>query len=102
MAYRLNHSAAMLARLACLEAEAGGKGKKYVAGSLGPTNRTLSISPSVEHPDFRNITFDQLVEAYQEQVLLLSFDLYERMAGRDGDEKRGRRKGENCSRRKAH
>ncbi|MCL4134744.1 UNVERIFIED_CONTAM: hypothetical protein GTU68_059102, partial [Idotea baltica] len=35
---------------------------------MGPTNRTLSISPSVERPDFRNITFDELVESYTEQA----------------------------------
>lgn len=39
-----------------------------MAGSLGPTNKTLSVSPSVERPDYRNITFDELVEAYQEQA----------------------------------
>jgi methionine synthase I (cobalamin-dependent) len=38
------------------------------AGALGPTNRTLSISPSVLHPDHRNVTFPELVEAYGEQV----------------------------------
>ena len=42
--------------------------KRYVAGAMGPTNRTLSISPSVENPGYRNITFDQLVEAYAEQA----------------------------------
>uniref|UniRef100_A0A669CE51 Methionine synthase n=1 Tax=Oreochromis niloticus TaxID=8128 RepID=A0A669CE51_ORENI len=42
--------------------------KRYVAGAVGPTNKTLSVSPCVERPDFRNITFDELVEAYSEQV----------------------------------
>lgn len=42
--------------------------KRFVAGSLGPTNKTLSVSPSVERPDYRNITFDELVEAYREQA----------------------------------
>ncbi|KFP87446.1 Methionine synthase, partial [Apaloderma vittatum] len=42
--------------------------KRYVAGAMGPTNRTLSVSPSVERPDYRNITFDELVEAYKEQA----------------------------------
>ncbi len=41
---------------------------RYVAGSMGPTNRTLSLSPDVNDPGFRAITFDQLVEAYTEQV----------------------------------
>ncbi|KAF5922007.1 hypothetical protein HPG69_015457 [Diceros bicornis minor] len=42
--------------------------KRFVAGALGPTNKTLSVSPSVEKPDYRNITFDELVEAYKEQA----------------------------------
>uniref|UniRef100_A0A8C5W4Y2 Methionine synthase n=1 Tax=Microcebus murinus TaxID=30608 RepID=A0A8C5W4Y2_MICMU len=42
--------------------------KRFVAGALGPTNKTLSVSPSVERPDYRNITFDELVEAYEEQA----------------------------------
>jgi 5-methyltetrahydrofolate--homocysteine methyltransferase len=41
---------------------------RFVAGALGPTNRTCSISPSVENPAYRNVTFDQLVEAYTEQT----------------------------------
>jgi len=42
-----------------------------VAGAMGPTNRTLSISPSVERPDFRNIKFEELVDAYSEQARAL-------------------------------
>ncbi|KAF7253591.1 Methionine synthase, partial [Varanus komodoensis] len=42
--------------------------KRYVAGAMGPTNKTLSVSPSVERPDYRNVTFDELVEAYTEQA----------------------------------
>ena len=41
---------------------------RFVAGSIGPTNRTASISPDVNDPSFRNISFDELNEAYQEQV----------------------------------
>ncbi len=41
---------------------------RFVAGSIGPTNRTASISPDVNDPGYRNITFDQLVAAYAEQV----------------------------------
>jgi len=41
---------------------------RYVAGVLGPTNRTASISPDVNDPAFRNITFDQLVDAYREST----------------------------------
>ncbi|XP_076040931.1 methionine synthase-like [Oratosquilla oratoria] len=66
--YRLNLESARLARRAADEVtQATGK-QRYVAGAIGPTNRTLSISPSVERPDFRNITFDELVEAYTEQA----------------------------------
>ena len=41
---------------------------RYVAGSLGPSNKTLSISPDVNDPGYRAITFDQVVDAYTEQV----------------------------------
>ena len=41
---------------------------RFVAGSIGPTNRTVSISPNIEDPGFRLINFDQLKEAYSEQV----------------------------------
>ncbi|WP_087026690.1 methionine synthase [Thaumasiovibrio subtropicus] len=44
---------------------------RFVAGVLGPTNRTLSISPDVNDPGFRNVTFDQLVEAYAESTRAL-------------------------------
>ncbi|XP_026988596.2 methionine synthase [Tachysurus fulvidraco] len=68
LAYRLNKVSAELARKAVDEVSAKTGVKRYVAGAVGPTNRTLSVSPSVERPDFRNITFDELVEAYTEQV----------------------------------
>lgn len=68
LAYRINKESASLARQACDEATAATGRRRYVAGALGPTNRTCSISPSVERPDFRNVTFDELVEAYDEQA----------------------------------
>ncbi|KAM9716776.1 methionine synthase isoform 2-T2 [Menidia menidia] len=68
MAYRLNKASAELARKAADDFTKQSGGKRYVAGALGPTNKTLSVSPSVERPDFRNISFDELVEAYSEQV----------------------------------
>ncbi|CAL8106852.1 unnamed protein product [Orchesella dallaii] len=70
LAYEINLEAAKVARRAVEEflLETGCKTRKYVAGAIGPTNRTLSISPSVEQPHFRNITFDELVEAYKEQA----------------------------------
>ncbi|XP_067431794.1 methionine synthase isoform X1 [Thunnus thynnus] len=68
MAYRLNRASAELARRAADDVTKQTGCKRYVAGAVGPTNKTLSVSPSVERPDFRNITFDELVEAYSEQV----------------------------------
>jgi 5-methyltetrahydrofolate--homocysteine methyltransferase len=46
---------------------------RFVAGAIGPTNRTLSLSPDVNRPDYRNISFDELSLAYQEQVEALIF-----------------------------
>ncbi|EHQ56687.1 methionine synthase (B12-dependent) [gamma proteobacterium HIMB55] len=60
---RLNKEAAQLARAVCDKAETADV-PKLVAGVLGPTNRTASISPKVEDPSFRNITFDELVDTY--------------------------------------
>lgn len=68
LAYRLNKASAELARKAADDVFRLSGCKRYVAGAVGPTNKTLSVSPSVEKPDFRNITFDELVEAYSEQV----------------------------------
>jgi len=70
LAYRINKESAILAAMACADVEAKDGIKRYVAGALGPTNRTLSISPSVENPEFRNVTFKELVVAYTEQVLV--------------------------------
>merc|ERR1719473_2012826 len=41
---------------------------RFVAGAIGPTSRTLSVSPSVEDPSYRNVTWDELVESYVEQI----------------------------------
>lgn len=68
LVYRLNKSSAEIAKKAARDVTAATGVKRYVAGALGPTNRTLSISPSVENPGYRNITFDELVEAYAEQA----------------------------------
>uniref|UniRef100_H3B9U9 Methionine synthase n=1 Tax=Latimeria chalumnae TaxID=7897 RepID=H3B9U9_LATCH len=68
LAYRLNKASAELAKKAATEVTALTGIKRFVAGAIGPTNRTLSVSPSVERPDYRNITFDELVEAYEEQT----------------------------------
>ncbi len=58
------------AQIALKEARAASTPDKprFVAGSVGPTNRTLSISPDVDDPTFRNLTFDQLRASYYEQV----------------------------------
>jgi len=63
LAYEINREAARLARAAC-DAHATPERPRFVAGVLGPTNRTASISPDVNNPGFRNITFDDLVAAY--------------------------------------
>uniref|UniRef100_A0A671G1T4 Methionine synthase n=1 Tax=Rhinolophus ferrumequinum TaxID=59479 RepID=A0A671G1T4_RHIFE len=68
VAYRMNKCSAGVARKAAEEITRQTGIKRFVAGALGPTNKTLSVSPSVERPDYRNITFDELVEAYKEQA----------------------------------
>ncbi|KAK6489234.1 methionine synthase [Huso huso] len=68
LAYRLNKVSAELARKAADNVTAKTGIKRYVAGAVGPTNKTLSVSPSVERPDYRNITFEELVETYTEQT----------------------------------
>jgi len=66
--YELNYAAARLAREAAENFSASGSGKpRWVAGSMGPTNRTASLSPDVQNPAFRAVTFDQLYDAYREQ-----------------------------------
>ena len=68
----MNRVAAQLARACADEWTAKTPDRpRYVAGVLGPTNRTCSISPDVNDPAFRNITFDQLVEAYRESTRAL-------------------------------
>jgi 5-methyltetrahydrofolate--homocysteine methyltransferase len=65
----LNQAAARLAREACDAAEAADPARpRFVAGVLGPTNRTASLSPDVNNPGFRNVSFDELVEAYAESA----------------------------------
>jgi 5-methyltetrahydrofolate--homocysteine methyltransferase len=72
LTYEINVASARLARAAADAATAQTPGKpRFVAGVLGPTNRTASISPDVNDPGFRNINFDQLVEAYTEATRAL-------------------------------
>jgi len=68
IAYELNHAGATLAREAATQAEKEDGKRRFVAGALGPTNRTASISPDVSNPGYRAITFDQLRAAYGEQT----------------------------------
>ena len=69
LAYELNVAAARLAREACDEMTARTPDRpRYVVGTLGPCNRTASISPDVNDPAARNVTFDELVAAYLEQA----------------------------------
>jgi methionine synthase I (cobalamin-dependent) len=69
LAYELNVAAARLARTSADAAAAKTPDRpRFVAGAMGPTNRTASISPDVNNPGFRGITFDELVEAYGEQA----------------------------------
>lgn len=66
---RINFAAAALARKVCDEITALQPDKpRFVAGVLGPTNRTASISPDVNDPGFRNVSFDELVDAYVEST----------------------------------
>ena len=68
MVYELNRDGARLARRAGLRAEQKDGRRRFVAGALGPTNRTASISPDVNNPGYRAVTFDDLRTAYAEQV----------------------------------
>ena len=63
LSYELNYAGAALARAACDEFSTPDK-PRYVAGALGPTTRTASISPDVNDPGARNVSYDQLVAAY--------------------------------------
>jgi 5-methyltetrahydrofolate--homocysteine methyltransferase len=68
----LNLAAAKLARAAADEFTSKNPAKpRFVAGSIGPTNRTASLSPDVNNPGYRAVTFDDLVINYKEQVLAL-------------------------------
>ena len=69
LAYELNKEGARLARSVADEFEKKDPLRpRFVAGVLGPTNRTASLSPDVNNPGFRNVSFDQLVEAYTDSL----------------------------------
>ena len=65
LSYELNYAGAALARSACDEFSTPER-PRYVAGALGPTTRTASISPDVNDPGARNVSYDQLVAAYRD------------------------------------
>ena len=68
----LNLAAVACARRAADQAEAAAPGRRcFVAGAIGPLTRTLSMSRDVDHPEFRAVTWDQVVAAYAEQVRAL-------------------------------
>lgn len=70
LAYEMNLEAAKIARKAADEFTAKNPAKpRFVAGAMGPTNRTASLSPDVNDPGFRAVSFDELVDAYLEQAL---------------------------------
>jgi len=71
LVYEMNLQAARLARAACDKYSTPDK-PRFVAGALGPTPKTASISPDVNDPAARNVTFDQLVAAYLEQTRALA------------------------------
>jgi len=69
LVYELNRVSARLAREAAEEARGRDGRRRFVAGALGPTNRTASMSPDVNNPGYRAVTFDDLREAYAEQIV---------------------------------
>lgn len=72
LAYELNVASARCARNAIdtffSSTEGRGREGAYVAGAIGPTNKTLSLSPDVNNPGYRAVTFDQVAESYLEQI----------------------------------
>ena len=69
LAYEMNVEAAKLARSAADEwTKKTPEKPRFVAGAVGPTNRTASLSPDVNNPGYRNVNFDELRDAYKEQV----------------------------------
>lgn len=69
LAYELNVESANCARKAADEFTALDPNKpRFVAGAIGPLNKTLSLSPDVNNPGFRAVTFDEVVDAYTEQI----------------------------------
>ncbi|MDP4283274.1 MAG: homocysteine S-methyltransferase family protein [Bacteroidota bacterium] len=73
LAYELNVAAAHCARKAVDDFMSNNGGsEKFIAGAIGPLNKTLSLSPDVNNPGFRSVTFDEVADAYYEQIRGLS------------------------------
>jgi 5-methyltetrahydrofolate--homocysteine methyltransferase len=70
LAYELNVAAAKCARNAIYSflSETNNTNEKFIAGAIGPLNKTLSLSPDVNNPGFRTVTFDEVADAYYEQI----------------------------------
>ena len=69
LVYELNYESAVIAKYVATEFTNKAPDKpRFVAGSIGPTNRTASLSPDVNRPEYRAVTFDQLRVAYKQQV----------------------------------
>jgi len=69
--HAINVSAAKITRDACDAATAKDGLERFVCGAMGPTNKTLSLSPDVDDPGFREVTFDEVKEVYREQAAAL-------------------------------
>lgn len=92
LVYEINRRGASIAKACVEEFESQNPGEiRFVAGSIGPTNKMASMSPDMENPGYRNISFDELSEAYKEQIrglidggvdLLLIETVYDGLNGR--------------------
>ena len=71
LVYELNFEAAKIARAAADQHQKSNDQEVYIAGTLGPSSRTCSLSPDVEDPAYRNISFDELVKTYSEATAAL-------------------------------
>ncbi len=68
LVHDINVAAARIIRQACDDATAKDGLPRFVCGAMGPTNKTLSLSPNVEDPGFREVTFDEVKDVYREQI----------------------------------
>lgn len=69
LVYDLNYRSAKIARELCDEFTIKDGKRRYVAGAVGPTNKMASLSPDVDNPSLRSITFDELKDAYKDQII---------------------------------